>query len=214
MKIFLYLHGFKGSHQSQTSKILQKIIKDSHNNQIKFIAPQLTNASPQLLIQEVQQSISPYLNKDKDKNKDKDPDQLILCGCSLGGFFSLNLFNQYQNQNQNQNKNNPIKLILINPCLNPLDYIDQMMGEHINPHTDEQFEVNQQTKEALDQLNIAPNTIKYQNNILLLQQLDDQTINPMDAQKIIPDANIYTSTGGGHDFDNLASFTNQINDFI
>ena len=181
-KVLIYLHGFNGSPNSEIAKQIRSEI-NKYKNQIKFIAPDISG----LQINEILNTIKKLIQINNNK-------QIILTGTSLGGYFATQVFLQIY-------KNCKNKLILINPCLNPEKYIDDMMGEHTNDLTQKSVIITKEIKAQIQKMQIS--AIPNQTQILLLTQNDDERIDYKDAIKLLPNAKKIICSKGGHAFTNL-----------
>ena len=181
MKFFLYLHGFGGSPNSDAAKIIKKNILDNNkNDNIKFIAPDLKGFSIYQTFEKLENIITPNIQE-----------EIYYIGFSIGGFMAVQM-----------HKKHPGKVILLNPCLNPSKYIDKHIStKYINPDTNISHEITPETKKLLQDL--EKTQIPNQNNILLLTQKDDESINYQDAINIIPNSKQIIISGGGHQFTNI-----------
>jgi len=183
MKFFLFLHGFQGTPHSDIAQITKEaILSYKKSNKLEFISPDLAGLS----INQTFIELSSLMNDHKD-------DENIFIGCSLGGFFALQMHLKYSG-----------KLILINPCLNPSKYIDKYINQTFTHHNkNREITITQETKEQIKALEL--DKIPNQENILLLTQKDDLTLNYKDAINLLPNAKKIIKSNGGHEFTNFES---------
>jgi uncharacterized protein len=187
MKFFLFLHGFQGTPHSDIAQITREAIlgykkSKKKSNKLEFISPDLAGLSINKIFIELENIMLKHQNHEK-----------IFIGISLGGFLALQMHLKYSG-----------KLILINPCLNPSKYIDKYINQTFTHHSkNREITITQKTKEQIKALEL--DQIPNQENILLLTQKDDLTLNYKDAINLLPNAKKIIKSNGGHEFTNFES---------
>ena len=99
MKV-VYIHGFQSSSKAKKAQILDEVISKNYPD-ISFEAPDFPD-NIKLALSVLEKKVESWLEEDE---------SVCLVGSSMGGFLSILLSIKY-----------PVKIALINPCLNPQDF--------------------------------------------------------------------------------------------
>ncbi len=123
-----------------------------------------------------------------------------LIGASLGGFYALYLADKYQ-----------VPAALINPAIPPLAPLVDVID---TTSQDQRFVWTEEVCEPLKPYfipTLADATLK---RVLLLQQMDDEILDPKRALHYLQGASIHRAVGGGHKFEKISVFDQQIAQFM
>ncbi|AHF00967.1 hypothetical protein THIAE_03460 [Thiomicrospira aerophila AL3] len=123
-----------------------------------------------------------------------------LIGASLGGFYALYLADKYQ-----------VPAVLINPAIPPLAPLGDVTDQ---TSQDQRFIWTPEVCEALKPYFIAQLADSTLKRILLLQQMDDEVLDPKRALSYLQGASIHRAVGGGHKFEKISVFDQQICQFM
>lgn len=164
-----------------------KLLKEEFKEEI--VLPSLSYV-PLLAINTLEQLIETYLNLKQ---------EVSLIASSLGGYYAIYLANKYN-----------LKAVLINPAIKPFKTIDKI-GFCTNYYDYSSFEVKQEHIDFLKQLNVK--NIKEENLLLLLQK-GDETLDYKEALEFLPKARLYVEEGGNHSFTNIEKYFLKIKDFF
>lgn len=133
--MILYLHGFLSSGMSAKGQSLK-----SHflAEGIDCVTPTYPIASPELSVAYIQSEI-------KRLGLAETSSSWVIMGSSMGGFYGQYFAQKYQ-----------VPLIMINPALDPIPLFEQYLGAHINPNTQEAFNLNEAYLGSLKQYYCQP----------------------------------------------------------
>jgi predicted esterase YcpF (UPF0227 family) len=179
----LYIHGFNSSPQSIKAKLTKAYFAQFHSNVIVH-CPQLLS-SPNAAIAQLAAII------DSDKNN-----HWLIMGSSLGGYFSTYLAERYKT-----------KAVLINPAVRPYELLSDIIGEQLNPYTQERYQVKEQhivDLQLLEQENIS------KNNYLVMVQTGDEVLDYQQAVEKYQHCQMVVQTGGDHSFIDYEAMLPQI----
>jgi predicted esterase YcpF (UPF0227 family) len=179
----LYIHGFNSSPQSMKAKLTQAYFAQFHPNVIVH-CPQLLS-SPNAAIEQLTVII------DSDKNN-----SWFIMGSSLGGYFSTYLAEKYK-----------VQAVLINPAVKPYELLSDIIGEHLNPYTQERYQVKEQhivDLQLLEQENIS------KKNYLVMVQTGDEVLDYQQAVEKYQHCQMVVQAGGDHSFIDYESMLPQI----
>jgi len=151
-----------------------------------FIAPSLSYI-PDLAIQTLEELIESYTD-------------VKLIGSSLGGFYTLYLAQKYG-----------LKAVLINPSVYPYITLEKVLGEAPSFYDDSHFEWMQS---HLDMLKKYEADSVIQEDIMLLLQKGDETLNYREAEVKLPNAKQIVEEGGSHSFDGIERYFIEVDGFL
>lgn len=169
----LYIHGFNSSPQSMKAKLTKAYFAKHHSN-VKVHFPQLLS-SPNAAIAQLEAIIDSNGNS-----------TWLIMGSSLGGYFSTYLAEKYKAQ-----------AVLINPAVKPYELLSDIIGEQINPYTQERYQVKEQhivDLQLLEQENIS------KNNYLVMVQTGDEVLDYQQAVEKYQHCQLVVQKGGDHSF--------------
>ena len=132
MKTIVYLHGFLSSPQSEKAQEALDYFS-AHHSECRMVIPQLPN-SPDKLREAMESLIT--------QEKLAVGEGVAVIGSSMGGYLATWLVETCGG-----------KGVLVNPAVRPYELFQDYLGEHVNPYTQEKFELRQQdmtTIAALD----------------------------------------------------------------
>lgn len=133
--MILYLHGFLSSGMSAKGQWLKnQFLK--HN--IECFTPTYPIGNPELSVSSIQSEIDRL-------GLNNSSCAWMIMGSSMGGFYGQYFAQKYQ-----------VPLIMINPALDPIPLFEDYLGTHINPQTQEAFNLNQAYLESLKQYYCQP----------------------------------------------------------
>lgn len=171
----LYIHGFNSSPQSMKAELTRKYMAKNHP-EVSFYCPQIIS-SPSGAIKQLEDIIAL-----------KPSDSWYIMGSSLGGYFATYFAEKYQT-----------KAVLINPAVKPFDLMTGLLGEQVNPYTQERYQVLAQhivELKALEQENIS------KNNYLVMVQTGDEVLDYQQAVEKYRHCQLVIEQGGDHSFIN------------
>ena len=183
----LYLHGFKSSPQSVKAQQTQSYLIEYFPN-IEFFCPQLP-CEPLEAIKVLEGIICTYSES-----------HWHFIGSSLGGFYATYLSEKYQ-----------CKAVLINPAVKPYLLLQDYLGEHINPYTNEAFTVTSRYIEDLYQLSVQDIS---QKQYLLMVQQGDEVLDYQQAVDKYQGNQLIIQQGGDHSFVNYDKMLPVIKKFL
>lgn len=139
----VYLHGFLSNATSQKARWFKARFEaplrcQNSVRQIELLAPSYPQATPDESAAFLQDFI-------QQTRKQADRQRLFLVGSSLGGFYA-----QYLGQHYG------IPYVLINPALDPAGLLQDYLGVHENPYTQEKISVDEAYRMQLNAYYIAP----------------------------------------------------------
>jgi predicted esterase YcpF (UPF0227 family) len=219
MKHLVYLHGFLSSPASVKAQETKAYFK-SHYPEIDIHIPTLLgdpNATIQI-IEEVLASIKVSEGGGIGDNSRPTEPQVGLIGSSLGGFLSTYFATKYH-----------LKAVLINPAVKPFVLLNDYMGRHVNPYTQEEFEITEDTILALRYLDSpiskpmanldSPKShskpyMDSPNQFRVYLQTGDETLDYRLAVEKYGVEACYIEEGGDHSFVNYAAKLPEIAQFL
>jgi len=151
-----------------------------------FIAPSLSYV-PDLAIQTLEELIESY-------------DDVKLIGSSLGGFYTLYLAQKYG-----------LKAVLINPSIYPYITLKKVLGEAPDFYDESHFEWRQS---HLEMLKKYETDLVIQEDVMLLLQKGDETLDYKEALAKLPTAKQIVEEGGSHSFDGIERYFAEVDDFL
>ena len=151
-----------------------------------FIAPSLSYI-PDLAIQTLEELVESY-------------DDVKLIGSSLGGFYTLYLAQKYG-----------LKAVLINPSIYPYITLKKVLGEAPSFYDESHFAW---MESHLEMLKKYETDLVVQEDIMLLLQKGDETLNYKEAETKLPNAKQIVEEGGSHSFDGIERYFVEVDDFL
>ena len=175
----LYLHGFlsspKSSKACETFEYLQQ-----YHPKVRFVAPQLSGI-PAKAWQQAQEAMSGLKE-----------DVIGIMGSSMGGFLATLLAERYQ-----------CKASIINPAVAPHILFPDYLGHHVNPYTQESFELTAEHIRLVEKLVV--NQLVQPQNYQVFLQTADEVLDYRLAQVLYAQSNLHVVQGGDHAYQNFAS---------
>ena len=151
-----------------------------------FIAPSLSYI-PDLAIQTLEELIESY-------------NDVKLIGSSLGGFYTLYLAQKYG-----------LKAVLINPSIYPYITLKKVLGEAPGFYDESYFSWMQS---HLKMLKKYETDSVVQEDIMLLLQKGDETLDYREAEVKLPNVKQIVEEGGSHSFDGIERLFDEVDDFL
>ena len=151
-----------------------------------FIAPSLSYI-PDLAIQTLEELI-------------ESCDDVRLIGSSLGGFYTLYLAQKYG-----------LKAVLINPSIYPYITLKKVLGEAPSFYDESHFKWMQSHLEMLKKYETDS---VVQEDVMLLLQKGDETLDYKEAETKLPNATQSVEEGGSHSFDRIERLFVKIDGFL
>jgi predicted esterase YcpF (UPF0227 family) len=127
--------------------------------------------------------------------------KVAFVGSSMGGFLATLCSEQYHT-----------KAVLINPAVAPHRLIELLIGEHVNPYTDEVHCVTQAHGDELQKMNFS--RIAQPKNYWVLLQQGDETLDYRDALLVYEGARVTLEPLGDHGFVGFNRFLHAIIEFL
>jgi len=177
MSHLLYLHGFLSSPSSfkaqQTCDFARRFAP-----QCQMYIPQLSNF-PRHLESQLRSFVEQILST--------DDAPLRVIGSSMGGYLATWLTQQYGGS-----------AVLINPAVRPYELLENYLGEHVNPYTQQAFSLTPDDLPILKQF--AVDTLVRPENYWVLLQTGDEVLDYRDARQHYHQAKVTVIEGGDHSF--------------
>lgn len=181
MRLIVYIHGFNGSVESPKVAALRAAFPNA-----VVEAPDYpdNDALPS------KQYLSDYL-----KERIQQYDDIVLTGCSLGGFWAHYMGNIFG-----------LPALLMNPAAKPWDSLQKYVGDKL---TDAQAAAFKKLDVPLAQ----PETV-FNPRVVLLEE-GDQVIDPYENERIYKGhAYVELLPGGSHRFDNYSAMNGAVEDLF
>ncbi|WP_178862393.1 YqiA/YcfP family alpha/beta fold hydrolase [Thiomicrorhabdus cannonii] len=198
----VYLHGFLSNAQSQKSRWFERrfshpLVCEAGTRQIELLTPSYPQTTPD--------SSVAYLQNFMHRNGlDKQENPVFLIGSSLGGFYAQYLGLRYR-----------LPYLLINPALDPVALLEDYLGQHRNPYTQEEFTVDAAYRQQLSAYYTRPQA---DTKGLLLLDKGDEIINYEQAFELYQTGHANQQTvlfeGGDHTFVHLEESWQTIQEWI
>ncbi len=151
-----------------------------------FIAPSLSYI-PDLAIQTLEELIESY-------------EDVKLIGSSLGGFYALYLAQKYG-----------LKAVLINPSIYPYITLEKVLGDAPSFYDKSHF---QWMQSHLEMLKKYETNLLFEENIMLLLQKGDETLDYKEAKAKLSNAKQIIEEGGSHSFEGIERYFNEVDNFL
>lgn len=183
--MLIYLHGYGSSGLSSKARHYQKLL-----GREQVYAPSLP-ADSRLALDSLQQLI-PFLS-------DRP---LGLIGSSLGGFWAVYLAERFN-----------LPAVLLNPAIPPWTQLtlEQAEAELTRPGY---FQWQPEMLQRLAAYRVKTPSDALLKRLCLIQQLDDEVLNPQHALDYFAQAQVLTGQGGGHRLTNVAEYDQQVITFF
>lgn len=182
----LYIHGFNSSPASLKAELLRQHFA-AHNMSERLCVPALPY-SPVAAIELLEHELA------------RHPDTALV-GSSLGGFYATWLAERHA-----------LKAVLVNPAVRPWKLLDKSTGIQHNYHSGAAWELLPEWVTSLQQF--AVTTPMRPQNLLLLTQTGDTTLNWQDGWQLYHDCHLYRGLGGNHGFADFDAFIPMILRFL
>ncbi|QIZ77772.1 YqiA/YcfP family alpha/beta fold hydrolase [Ferrimonas lipolytica] len=186
--MFLYLHGFNSAPSSLKAQQAKDYLAEHYPNE-PYAFPQLATTPD-----EVKAQIVPLASAALEAGE-----PLRLMGSSMGGFFCTYLLENLTTKYPQTE----ITAVLINPAVNPWALMDDILGEHTNPYTNEVFQVEHQHAEQLELMNTA--NIRHHGAYRVLLQSGDEVLDYRLAVAKYGQSQLHIEPGGDHSYQNFAA---------
>jgi predicted esterase YcpF (UPF0227 family) len=192
-KNILHIHGFNSSPLSLKAEQTRKYMAKNFPS-VGFYCPQLAT-TPAKAISQLEQLI-----KTQGANT-----QWCLIGSSLGGYFASYLASKYH-----------CSAVLVNPAIAPYELLQDYIGEQVNPHTGEVYQVTEDHMQQLKRLEQTAPAIdcNEKNNYLVMVQTGDEVLNYQQAVEKYQYCRLIVQEGGDHSFINFDNCLPTISDFF
>lgn len=177
-KKILYLHGFNSSPASLKAQIMQRYFAQQNAEERLFV-PQLPE-SPRHAMALLDNTV-------------RGTENIAVVGSSLGGFYATWLAERHN-----------LQAVLINPAVRPWRLLDEYVGTVTHYHTGEPYVFEQSWVEDLKDYEVP--IIERPQNLLLLQQTGDETLDWRDAWDYYQDCHTFKGLGGSHSFEGFSAF--------
>jgi uncharacterized protein len=171
----MYIHGFNSSPQSLKARLLVDYFS-RHGAADQLIVPALPS-SPRQAMAILEREIAAA-------------GPVALIGSSLGGFYATWLAHHHE-----------LKAVLINPAVRPWQLLGQHVGEQANYHTGERYTLEPGWADELRHYQV--DDIAHPENLLVMLQSGDDTLDWRDAWDYYGDCHLYRGLGGSHGFDDF-----------
>lgn len=182
--MIIYIHGFGSHGLGSKASAFRTYFKTKGE---AFIAPSLSYV-PDLAIQTLEELIESYGSDVK------------LIGSSLGGFYTLYLAQKYG-----------LKAVLINPSIYPYISLKKVLGEAPSFYDESHFAWMESHLEMLKKY--KTDTV-VQEDVMLLLQKGDETLDYKEALAKLPNAKYIVEEGGSHSFDGIERYFVGVEEFL
>jgi predicted esterase YcpF (UPF0227 family) len=172
----LYLHGFNSSPQSFNALALREYMRE------RGLESQLATPAIKPCPAEAYMQLCAEYTSLAQKY-----DEVAVAGSSLGGFYATVLAEQYG-----------CHAVLINPAVRPHLLLEKYLGENVNYHTDEHWQLDSAHIEQLRKLDV--DNITRHERYLLMLQTGDETLDYRDAEEKYAGCPAIIEQGGDHSF--------------
>lgn len=186
--VVIYLHGFLSSPQSLKATQTLEFASANYSN-LEIEIPLLGNY-PNDAVKSIERCIAKHKGK-----------KLRFIGSSLGGFLSTFMVEKYSG-----------KAVLINPAVRPFELLEDFLGEHINPYTQQHFLLEKQHIEELRQLDTP--SLNETSDYWVLLQTADETLDYRQAETKYQNYKLSIEQGGDHSFQDFQRFLPEIFRFL
>lgn len=184
--MLIYIHGYNSSGLSAKARHYQRAF-----GREQVFSPTLPTDS-RLALDTLEQLIEQFIRL----NGDSASESLGLIGSSLGGFWAVYLAELFQ-----------LPAVLINPAIPPWGRVEATT----RPGS---FVWEAEMLKRLAPFRVETPSRSLQSRICLLQQLDDEVLDPKLALDYLPDAQVHTGVGGGHRLTNVADYDEIVRTFF
>lgn len=168
--MILYIHGFASSGLGAKAEVFRSFYRKKSE---KFLAPSLSFI-PNLAIQTLEEIV-------------RNCDDVKLIGSSLGGYYAIYLAKKYN-----------LKAVLINPSVKPQETLRRVLGKTYSFYDKKSgFFWEEEHIESLSNFAVALPPVE---NLLLLSQKGDETLDYREAVKYLQGAKMIVEEGGDHGF--------------
>ena len=191
MTSIVYLHGFLSSPQSEKAQHCVQYFKEQYPH-IRLIVPKLPNTPDNL---------RPLLEKLITDEKLAIGEGVKVIGSSMGGYLASWLVETCGG-----------KAVLINPAVRPYELLQDYLGEHTNPYTQETFILRQQDMTTIAALDTP--SIRIPSDYKVLLQTGDETLDYRQAEKKYTGSDVVIEQGGDHSFVNFKAHLPSIAKFL
>ena len=190
MHLFVYLHGFKSSPNSNKAQLTKAAIEQriQAGEPITWYCPQLP-ASPREAMMMV-----------KDHIHGQTFSTLSLMGSSLGGYYATYLAEQF-----------PSKVSLLNPAIEPARDLEKYIGEQKSWNQDEVFHFLPEYIQELQDIYVKD--ITQAERYFLLAAKRDEVLDWREMVGKYPGAQQLILEGGDHAISDYPNHLNQLMDF-
>lgn len=191
MKTIVYLHGFLSSPQSEKAQEALDYFS-AHHSECRMVIPQLPN-SPDKLREAMETLIT--------QEKLAVGEGVAVIGSSMGGYLATWLVETCGG-----------KGVLVNPAVRPYELFQDYLGEHVNPYTQEKFELRQQDMTTIAALDTP--SVRRASDYKVLLQTGDETLDYRQAEKKYQGSALTIEEGGDHRFVNFSDHLPSIAKFL
>ncbi|WP_371196191.1 YqiA/YcfP family alpha/beta fold hydrolase [Glaciecola sp. SC05] len=130
---------------------------------------------------------------------------LRFIGSSMGGFLSTYFVEKYANKQG-------AKAVLVNPAVTPHKLLNDFIGEHINPYSQERFTITHDAIGILRSLEVQK--LEHIQSYKVLLQTADETLDYRLAEAKYKGADMTIEQGGNHSFIDYDKHLPQIFEFL
>lgn len=191
-KFLIYLHGFNSAPTSKKAMLMKSFI-EKYSPEINFIAPQIT-PFPLEALNQIQMIVDNIL-------LDNPQAKIGFVGSSMGGFLATLCSQKYKRRG-----------VLINPAVAPHRLITSIIGEHENYYTGDKYEITLAHADELQNMNFEQ--LLTPNNLWVLLQQGDETLNYSDAVGVYTGARMTVELQGNHSFVGFDRFLHAVIQFL
>lgn len=181
MTTILYLHGFLSSSQSAKAQQTLNYANQQHPD-VNVLIPQIPNT--------IDIAVN-YLEKLIETHFIQQSKPILCIGSSMGGFLSHWLIEKYASMPG-------CKAVLVNPAVAPHLLMQDYLGEHTNPYSQQRFVIDAEQIQILRQL--EPSYISDPSRYKVMLQSGDEVLDYQLAVALYQGADIQVERGGDHSF--------------
>lgn len=186
--VLIYLHGFLSSPKSEKAQATRRFMA-THYPEVTLLVPQIDNY-PEKARSQLEELVDSVKNN-----------ELRFIGSSMGGFLSTYLMQRVGG-----------KGVLINPAVTPHVLLQNYLGKHVNPYTNQPFELTEKHIGVLEDM--YTESVEHPNNIWALLKTGDETLDYREAEALYRNAHLTVVQGGDHSFADYADYLPAIGRFL
>lgn len=186
----VYLHGFLSGSQALKANQLRSYLQGREG--FSFIAPDFSDTPA-----EARQDLEAFFTD----LRAQSPEPIGVFGSSMGGFFATLLAEKFD-----------FKAVLLNPCVHPQEYFQDLTGPHYNPYNDHHFELRPEM--LTDLLRMDQSIVVNPKRFAVFLQSGDEVLDYTKSLSFYKGAFIELQEGGCHSFRDFPAIIERALNFL